>query len=115
METPKPLSFTDVLQPFADVADHYHDSEYDSFEVWVDAGPERIIRESFKLRLYRAARRLLKHIDVLFDVEPDIGASSPEPSLRTIVFAYYNAHFDREKSSQLTDAYFAALIKEPFA
>jgi hypothetical protein len=47
------------LKPFAEVADHYDDREDDDFEVWVDAGPERIIRASFVLRLYRRARSAL--------------------------------------------------------
>jgi len=49
----------EALEPFAKVADEYHDSEDDSFEVWQDAGPIRTIRASFKLENYRRARAAL--------------------------------------------------------
>lgn len=49
-----------ALKPFADVADEYADQEADSFEVWKDAGPERLIRASFRLGLYRAARSVYR-------------------------------------------------------
>lgn len=49
-----------ALKPFADVADEYADQESDSFEVWKDAGPERLIRASFRLGLYRAARSVYR-------------------------------------------------------
>lgn len=46
----------EALKPFADVADEYHDSEDDHLEVWMDAGPQRLIRASFELGMYRKAR-----------------------------------------------------------
>lgn len=46
----------EALKPFADVADEYDDSDDDHHEVWVDAGPQRVIRGSFKLEHYRRAR-----------------------------------------------------------
>lgn len=52
-------TFREALKPFAEVADCYHDSEADNFEVWADAGPEHIIRASFKLAHYRKARAAL--------------------------------------------------------
>lgn len=51
-----------ALEPFAKVADEYHDSEDDSFEVWMDAGPQRLIRASFRLEYYRRARTALANI-----------------------------------------------------
>lgn len=48
-----------ALKPFAAVADEYSDQEDDSFEVWIDAGPEKIINASFRLRMYRTARAAL--------------------------------------------------------
>lgn len=53
----------EALEPFAEVADCYHDSEDDNFEVWVDAGPERIIRASFKLAHCRQAREAAATLD----------------------------------------------------
>ena len=53
----------EALEPFAEVADCYDDREDDSFEVWVDAGPERIIRASFKLAHYRQAREAAATLD----------------------------------------------------
>ena len=51
-----------ALTPFAAVADEYDDREEDSYEVWRDAGPEQLIRESFRLELYRKARSALSAI-----------------------------------------------------
>lgn len=48
-----------ALEPFAAIADEYDEREDDEFEVWRDAGPEKSIRASFKLALYRAARAAL--------------------------------------------------------
>ena len=49
-----------ALEPFAAVADEYHDSDDDHHEVWMDAGPQRLIRSTFELRKFRAARAALQ-------------------------------------------------------
>jgi hypothetical protein len=49
----------EALEPFAAVADEYDDSDDDHHEVWMDAGPQRLIRASFRLELYRRARQAL--------------------------------------------------------
>jgi hypothetical protein len=48
-----------ALEPFAAIADEYDDSDDDAHEVWIDAGPEKVIRGSFALRNYRLARAAL--------------------------------------------------------
>lgn len=67
--TPQPAVAEDALsalieaaQPFADVADEYHDSDFDTHEVWIDAGPQALIRSSFELRKYRAVRSAIAAI-----------------------------------------------------
>lgn len=52
-----------MLKPFADVADQYHPTESDEHQVWIDAGPERIVRGSFKLANYRGAREAVIELD----------------------------------------------------
>jgi hypothetical protein len=52
----------EVLKPFAAVADEYDEGEDDTFEVWQDAGPQRLIRASFALRNYRRARDLYQKL-----------------------------------------------------
>lgn len=49
-----------ALKPFAEVADEYDDRESDLHEVWVDAGPEKLIRSTFYLKMFRAARAALR-------------------------------------------------------
>lgn len=44
----------------------------------------------------------------VFDREPDLGASSPEPSLRRLVTRYYRDH-DMPEPERLADQYFASL------
>ncbi len=51
--------------------------------------------------------------DWIFDVEPSVGATSPEPSLRKIVSGYYGAHFPSDRADKLTADYFAALTPSP--
>lgn len=51
-----------ALAPFAAVADEFDEREDDNHEVWIDAGPERLIREAFRLRMFRAARTSLQPI-----------------------------------------------------
>lgn len=52
-----------MLKPFAEVADQYHPTDDGQHEVWIDAGPERIIRGSFKLANYRGAREAMIELD----------------------------------------------------
>lgn len=59
----------EALKPFADVADEYHDSDDDHHEVWMDAGPQRLIRASFELALYRKAREAYR--DLTTRLAPD--------------------------------------------
>jgi hypothetical protein len=49
----------EALEPFAEVADEYDDSDDDHHEVWIDAGPEKVIRAAFSLRNFRRARTAL--------------------------------------------------------
>lgn len=50
----------EALEPFAKVADIYDDREDDEFEVWVDAGPVRMLEAgTFKLKHFRRARQAL--------------------------------------------------------
>lgn len=60
----------EALKPFAAVADEYSDSEDDDFEVWVDAGPIKLIRYTFRLDMYRAARAALTTPSELVDLSP---------------------------------------------
>lgn len=45
----------------------------------------------------------------IFDHEPNIGSSTPEPTLRRIIFLYYNAHFGITESKGLTEDYIKEL------
>lgn len=40
-----------------------------------------------------------------FDFEPDLGASTPEPSIREIIYRYYRPYFDENTSKKYTDQY----------
>lgn len=46
--------------------------------------------------------------DLNWDYEPNIGASTAEPSIREIIFKYYMAHFSRDEALALTDKYLGA-------
>ena len=50
----------EVLAPFAAVADEYDDAEDDEYEVWKDAGPWKVVRASFTLKHFRAARAAIR-------------------------------------------------------
>lgn len=52
-------------------------------------------------------------VNDIFDIEPSVGAREPEPSLRRIVRAYYNGHFNAVRAEELTEAYFASLSTTP--
>lgn len=52
-------------------------------------------------------------VNGIFDIEPSVGAREPEPSLRRIVRAYYNGHFNAVRAEELTEAYFASLSTTP--
>jgi hypothetical protein len=54
------------------------------------------------------AERILARTGV-FDEQPNFGTRTPEPSLRTLVYAYYSTYFRADDSERLTDEYFAAL------
>lgn len=45
----------------------------------------------------------------VFDQRPDLGAATPEPTLRTIVYSYYAKHFPSVEAGRLTDRYILAL------
>ena len=47
--------------------------------------------------------------EALFDYEPELAIGNPEPSLRSIVFSYYDAHYDAWRARELTEQYIAAL------
>jgi len=49
-------------------------------------------------------------IESLLEQEPDIGATTPEPSLRKIVADYYRMHFGSRATKDLTHRYFTALL-----
>lgn len=70
-----------MLKPFADVADQYHPTESDEHQVWIDAGPERIVRGSFKLANYRGAR------EAVIELGRVKAASPPKPAdvVRTLM------------------------------
>ena len=57
------------------------------------------------------SRKQTKKVISVFDFEPDLGASTPEPSLKTIVFKYYNRYFDDYRSLQYTNQYFEQIEK----
>lgn len=46
----------------------------------------------------------------VFNVEPNIGATTNEPALWQIVYAYYRGHFPADDSERLTALYFAKLV-----
>ncbi|CAO3426547.1 hypothetical protein [Azospirillum argentinense] len=49
----------------------------------------------------------------LLDFRPDLGASTPEPSLRQIVHGYYAAHFRDGGAAKHADEYLTALSAAP--
>lgn len=49
----------------------------------------------------------------LFDIQPDLGAGSPEPTLSQIIFLYYAGHFNSHRAGELADQYLAALSHQP--
>ena len=48
-------------------------------------------------------------LDRLFSIEPNVGATTNEPSLHTILLGYYLPHFEYDEAKRLADAYVAAL------
>lgn len=44
---------------------------------------------------------------------PDLGASTPEPGLRHIIYHYYRPHFSLVEAKRLTDAYCKMLAAAP--
>lgn len=58
-------------------------------------------------------KEALELVADLADRRPDLGATSPEPSLFDIVFQYYQPNFGTKEASIMTDAYFAALMDDP--
>lgn len=48
-------------------------------------------------------------LDRLFSIEPNVGATTNEPSLHTILLGYYLPHFEYDEATRLADAYVAAL------
>lgn len=51
----------------------------------------------------------------LWNIEPNIGASTDEPSLREIVTSYYRGHFTDRKAKEIAGQYLSALasISQP--
>ncbi|NNM75010.1 hypothetical protein [Enterovirga aerilata] len=47
--------------------------------------------------------------EALFDVEPDLGAATLEPSLRQIIYKYYEPHFGPSEAETLMHRYVDAL------
>lgn len=43
---------------------------------------------------------------------PNLMATTAEPSLETIVYAYYERHMPKAKANELTELYFKALAKQ---
>lgn len=83
----------EALKPFAEVADQYDDTDDDDHEVWMDAGPERVIRGSFKLENYRRAREAFRTLST-----PPATATAPEKVQPTEVEVERLAQAVREKS-----------------
>lgn len=51
-------------------------------------------------------------LDEIFDIEPPFGLAvfvGPEPSLRTIVYQYYAAHFEPDLAIHYAEQYFDVL------
>ena len=53
----------------------------------------------------------MKLEEKIADHHPDLGASSPEPSLRQMVRHYYRGHFTAGKADLLTAQYFEAIAQ----
>lgn len=53
--------------------------------------------------------REVEGLDRLFSIEPNVGATTNEPSLHTILLGYYLPHFEYDEAKRLADAYVAAL------
>jgi hypothetical protein len=49
-----------------------------------------------------------------FDFTPNLGGPNDEPSLRELIFRYYEEHSDKEEAELLTNMYILECIKNPF-